>query len=358
MTHELERGLGRDEEDGPTATYSANSHRRSSTTRPPRTRLHRALRWFAGPHPAHVLTIRHYPWWPFAGIEESWLRLTDHVAWRETGGVELPSDEEDDDEPEEPKKRSTPARWRAAAARRRPAWLRRGMSGEAFGLEEMGGSAAEGHASCQDQDRLPGPRRPHPTTHWQHYLVREYRTNRLHWLLLFLVYVAWLFGFSFLVKSIWSDSSVVSASSGSEVTPSFYGCTTTYWAQNERCGVDGESCRPFSQNTSVAFRCPSGCSGTVLGAARAVGTELPSFTPLIVGGGDQERGVYRGDSWVCPAAVHAGIIDDRTGGCGQLWLSGSYAGFVGKDANGLKSEDFNSTFPVSRPTRDRVLLNR
>jgi hypothetical protein len=89
---------------------------------------------------------------------------------------------------------------------------------------------------------------------------------------------------------------------------SFIGCTSTYWAPDEACGLDGEQCAPFD-NSTFEFRCPARCADTILENPRAVGNLEPVFVPLVVGGGDPRTGnasgVYRGDSFLCAAAIHA-----------------------------------------------------
>lgn len=60
---------------------------------------------------------------------------------------------------------------------------------------------------------------------------------------------------------------------------------------------------PFT-NSTFDFRCPAQCSGVVLQNPRTVGDEQVDFVPLIVGGGDP-NGTYRGDTFVCAAAVQA-----------------------------------------------------
>lgn len=301
----------------------------------PRSRLRRTLAWIAGPRPAAQLTIRHYKWWPFERVERGWLRLTDAVAWREPGAVADFTDEHDGN-----------GEGVAADRRRpRPAWLRRGLSRQ---IQDVEGLLPYG-AKTGDADVA---HHRDPQTSYRLWLSREWHTNRLHWLLLFIVYVAWLLGFAFIVKDIWSDATVRDLSPDAKpVEPTFFGCTDTYWVQNARCGIDGQDCAPFSSNTSVEFRCPAGCASTHLGAARAVGTQLPNFVPLVVGGGggggDGQRAMYRGDSWVCSAAVHAGIISEGAGGCGRLWQAGAYSDYLPLDANGISSIGFNSSFPSS-----------
>ena len=81
-----------------------------------------------------------------------------------------------------------------------------------------------------------------------------------------------------------------------------------------------------------------------------MGNELPAYVPLVVGGGASSDGgplIYRGDSFVCSAVIHAGVLPSATGGCGSVWLNGAYSGYEGVDRNGIQSTAFNSTFPVS-----------
>lgn len=309
-THEGDGDTSYPPSAGAIDTRNARAYTHSSS------RLRRTLRWIAGPHPPTELTIRHYKWWPFERVERGWRRITDRVAWREPG-EERPS---------------------------RPQWLERGMSGQvAYDLE---GFSPNPMALPSAKHRLSGAQSS-PVTAWRQWFIREWHTNRLHWLLLFITYVGWLLGFSFIVKDIWSDASVQDTTGGNSTEPVFFGCTDTYWVQNARCGLNGQDCSPFSSNTSVAFRCPAGCASTHLGAARAIGTELPNFVPLVVGGGDASLGMYRADSWVCSAAIHAGLVSEDKGGCGKVWQAGAYSDYIASDANGISSVGFNSSFPSS-----------
>ncbi|KZT05982.1 uncharacterized protein LAESUDRAFT_737299 [Laetiporus sulphureus 93-53] len=126
---------------------------------------------------------------------------------------------------------------------------------------------------------------------------------------------------------------------------SFIGCTATYWAANNGCGLDGEDCEPFS-NTTFDFRCPAACSSTVLQNPRTVGDVQIEWVPLIVGGGDANR-TYRGDSFICAAAIQAGLIGDSKGGCASLALTGKYTDYLPFSANGLDSIGFPTSFPLS-----------
>ncbi len=84
---------------------------------------------------------------------------------------------------------------------------------------------------------------------------------------------------------------------------SFIGCTATYWEANDGCGLDGELCAPFNDST-FDFRCPAQCNAVILQNPRTIGDIAVDHVPLVVGGGDS-NGTYRGDSFVCSAAVHA-----------------------------------------------------
>ncbi|KAJ7225662.1 hypothetical protein GGX14DRAFT_556422 [Mycena pura] len=97
---------------------------------------------------------------------------------------------------------------------------------------------------------------------------------------------------------------------------SFIACNSAYWSAENGCGLDGQSCTPFN-DSSLDFRCPAQCAGVILANPRAVGNEKTAFVPLIVGGGDPNR-TYRGDSFICAAAIQSGIISNSKGGCGTL----------------------------------------
>ncbi|KAI0697124.1 hypothetical protein BC835DRAFT_1270809 [Cytidiella melzeri] len=125
----------------------------------------------------------------------------------------------------------------------------------------------------------------------------------------------------------------------------YIGCTSVWWTQNAGCGLDGVDCTPFA-NASFSFRCPAQCASVTLHNPRTVGNERVNFVPLLVGGGDPEV-TYRGDSFICAAAVQSGKISDSRGGCVTLSLVGSFTNYLPFTANGLTSLGFPSTFPLS-----------
>jgi len=130
--------------------------------------------------------------------------------------------------------------------------------------------------------------------------------------------------------------------------PSDIGCGNTYWVPGNQCGLDGNDCRPFSGH-GFAFRCPGSCSGYQLANPRAVGAEEANYQSLVIGGPSKDNGapIYRGDSFICGAAIHAGIIDDAEGGCGVVSLVGAHRNYVSSRRHGITSLPFDSNFPSS-----------
>ena len=85
-------------------------------------------------------------------------------------------------------------------------------------------------------------------------------------------------------------------------------CVDTLWKRKNECGIDGIDCRPFS-NHSFAFRCPAKCGDVQILNPHIVGPLEVNYRPLVIG-----TGFYRGDSFICGSAIHAGIVDGRKGG--------------------------------------------
>jgi hypothetical protein len=120
-------------------------------------------------------------------------------------------------------------------------------------------------------------------------------------------------------------------------------CVDTLWRRKNECGLDGIDCRPFS-NDNFAFRCPANCAGVQILNPHAVGPKDYNYRPLVIGGGDQ---TYRGDSFICGSAIHAGVISDSKGGCGRVTRLGELVGFASTKKNGIESIEFDSYFPLS-----------
>ncbi|KAG0150943.1 hypothetical protein CROQUDRAFT_668274 [Cronartium quercuum f. sp. fusiforme G11] len=153
------------------------------------------------------------------------------------------------------------------------------------------------------------------------------RFPALTWVLIFFTFLANLL----LVHHSWyaSDSD----------TFTFIGCTATFWLKDAGCGLDGKVCAPFD-NSSLAFRCPSRCASVTLLNPRTIGDRSINYQPLVVGSGP-----YRADSFICQAAIHAGFVSNRHGGCGVVRMVGESDEFVGEKANGIQSLPFDASFP-------------
>jgi hypothetical protein len=120
--------------------------------------------------------------------------------------------------------------------------------------------------------------------------------------------------------------------------------------------LNGDQCRPFS-NSSLAFRCPANCDRILALNPHAVGDKELVYKPQVIGGSvDYQTGfsenivdnaVYRGDSFICASAVHAGFINDLEGGCGVLALTGEQPSFPGQKRHSIDATPFPSYFPQS-----------
>lgn len=118
-------------------------------------------------------------------------------------------------------------------------------------------------------------------------------------------------------------------------------------SNSTNCGLNGDDCRPFDTD-SFAFRCPAGCSFSMVLEPYTVGPQDINYQSLVIGGSDgDDPGAYRGDSFICPAAMHAGLINDHGGGCGVLRRTGEQKGFQSVQKNGITSIEFASYFPFS-----------
>jgi hypothetical protein len=84
---------------------------------------------------------------------------------------------------------------------------------------------------------------------------------------------------------------------------------------------------------------------------KAIGNTSINYRPLVVGGApDAAEGglrVYRGDSFLCGAAIHAGAIKNSQGGCGVVSLVGQKNSFPALSRNGIDSVGYDSSFPMA-----------
>jgi LCCL domain len=113
--------------------------------------------------------------------------------------------------------------------------------------------------------------------------------------------------------------------------------------------LNGNDCRPFSAS-HFAFRCPANCKSVILQKEKTIGNQTLNYQSLVIGGPEPDSsdlGVYRADSFICQAAIHAGVVSDSAGGCGVVQLNGAAHSFPASKRNGITSTGFSSTFPKS-----------
>lgn len=87
---------------------------------------------------------------------------------------------------------------------------------------------------------------------------------------------------------------------------------------------------------------------------RAVGDQEISYKQFVIGGpgstADNSPGsepFYRADSFLCQAAIHAGVVSNKKGGCGVASLVGERKSYEASRRNGISSIAFDSSFPKS-----------
>ena len=114
------------------------------------------------------------------------------------------------------------------------------------------------------------------------------------------------------------------------------------------CGLDGNNCRPFADVT-YTFRCFGNCVDTHVLNPYPIGDQEVVYQPLVIGGpaNSTAEPIYRADSFICQAGIHAGIVSNTKGGCGVALYKGSQSGFPASKSNGIQSIDFEAEFPKS-----------
>lgn len=134
------------------------------------------------------------------------------------------------------------------------------------------------------------------------------------------------------------------------------------------CGVDGRECQPLA-DAALTFRCPAGCLDTTLLEPYTVGDQELNYQPLVVGGApfrradsdneqEEKDSYYRGDSFLCASALHAGVIDNAVGGCGVIRRLGEKSGYGNITRNGITSISFDSNFPLAYTFEQKTSICR
>ncbi|KAL2170987.1 hypothetical protein VTG60DRAFT_4002 [Thermothelomyces hinnuleus] len=176
-------------------------------------------------------------------------------------------------------------------------------------------------------------------------LLDKYLPRRRHKVLaVFGFWGVWLLTFALVMRQ-----GLIAAEIPDWGTPTQIGCGSTYWVSGNGCGVDGVDCRPFTDG-GFPFRCPANCASYHVLNPRAVGDQEIIYRPLVIGGPPEAgngTAVYRGDSYICGSAIHAGVISNANGGCGVVRLIGRGARYNSTTRNGITSIAFDSYFPLS-----------
>jgi hypothetical protein len=162
-------------------------------------------------------------------------------------------------------------------------------------------------------------------------------------LLLIALYAAWFLTWSLMLK----HHSTAGFIKGYGKPVNLW-CGASFWNEGNGCGLNGNMCRPFS-SSHLTFRCPANCQGVHLLEEYMVGNQSLHYQGLVVGGpnpnDESSLPVYRADSFICQAAIHAGITTEANGGCGVATLVGSHTNFYSTKSNGIVSTGFPGTFP-------------
>ncbi|EOD46866.1 LCCL domain-containing protein [Neofusicoccum parvum] len=167
------------------------------------------------------------------------------------------------------------------------------------------------------------------------------------WLLV-AFYALWLLCFSLVLRK-----SAFSTEIGDYGSPVRLTCLSRFWRNDNGCGLNGDDCRPFGNHT-FAFRCPANCKRVEVFNPHAVGDQEVNYRPLVIGGPTEGDGgdnvastIYRGDSFICGSAIHAGFVNNKAGGCGVVSRIGSQSDFPSSKHHGIESIGFDSYFPLS-----------
>ncbi|KAF2837911.1 hypothetical protein M501DRAFT_986107 [Patellaria atrata CBS 101060] len=163
----------------------------------------------------------------------------------------------------------------------------------------------------------------------QNLIDRYFPTRKGKICLLLLFYLLWVATFSS-TYIFWKHSPIIPDYG---MTLKQLNCGTSLFYPRNECGVDGEDCKPF--HGTFGFRCPPGCVHEI------------NYQPMVVGGP-----IYRGDSFICAAALHASVITNSEGGCAVASRVGEHTGFLSSTQDNINSVEFNSSFPLSFKFRE------
>lgn len=161
-----------------------------------------------------------------------------------------------------------------------------------------------------------------------------------------ILFLSW--GFIFLSFSNSANPPLLLPSSSKRVAVRRFSCTESFWPSAETCGKGGVNCVPDVsgqfESTILAFRCPANCvrDAPPAGTPHLAGDREVTQRPLVIGGP-----IYRGDSELCAAAVHDGVLEDAKGGCGVVKRMGQTNSFPGSYMYDVESFSVQTYFPLT-----------
>lgn len=127
-------------------------------------------------------------------------------------------------------------------------------------------------------------------------------------------------------------------------------CVSKFWSSSGHCTLDGEMYEPL-RNLTGAFRCPAYCKAAKAWDSYYVGNEEATYRSIVIGGSntsdETDNAIYRADSFICPAALHAGLISNTFGGAVVVSLAGESQHYASTSNNGIRSIAFAPSFPQS-----------
>lgn len=191
------------------------------------------------------------------------------------------------------------------------------------------------------------PKSPRVTPWWPRIQIfpkklRAYLPIYTYWLFFALTLLSWFALNAFLVNRGIFDLPEV----GGHKNVQYLTCdrNADLWkGPNADCGLNGQNCKGAALSKIVYFKCPANCvRESWVYRPMPVGNYVAYHEPFVVGGTNL---TYRGDSSICAAALHSGLLSNKMGGCGSVEYIGPQKSFIGsKGQNSIKSFDFDTEF--------------
>jgi hypothetical protein len=174
-----------------------------------------------------------------------------------------------------------------------------------------------------------------------------------------IIFISW--AFIFINFSASANPPLLEPSTNKNLPVRHFSCGEAFWPSTEACGKGGENCVPNTSGVfpskTLAFSCPANCVRDAPrdGAPHLVGDAEVTRRPVVIGGP-----IYRGDSELCAAAVHAGVLEDGRGGCGVVKTMGQTNSFAATDMYGVESLAVKTYFPLTFnfPTTNEEVLGQ